>query len=125
MPWFNMMPHPRAVEVLEQATTLAQQAGQSHVYMLAASALAYSLSILGKLHKAHAVCLAAIEVTESFQRQYGRPLPAAASVYIMLASILAKWGQIQPSLQIARKGLALSELWGQADTIMLCLLSFS
>lgn len=115
----------RAVEVLEQATTLAQQAGQSHVYMLAVSALAYSLTILGNLHKAHAVCLAAIEVAESFQRRNGRPLPAAASVYIMLASILAKWGQFQSSLQVARKGLALSELWGQADTIMLCLLSLA
>jgi LuxR family transcriptional regulator, maltose regulon positive regulatory protein len=117
--------NPRAVEVFEQATKLAQQAGQSHVYMLAVSALAYSLTILGKLHKAHAVCLAAIEVTESFQRQYGRPLPAAASAYIMLASILAKWGEIQPSLQIAYKGLALSELWGQADTIMLSLLGLA
>jgi hypothetical protein len=36
-----------------------------------------------------------------------------------------QWGEIQPSLQVARKGLALSELWGQADTVMLCLLSLA
>jgi hypothetical protein len=92
MPWRNTSPSQRAVEVLEQATTLAQQAGQSHVYMLAVSALAYALTILGSLHKAHAVCLEAIEVAESYQRRNGRPLPAAASVYIMLASILAAMG---------------------------------
>jgi LuxR family transcriptional regulator, maltose regulon positive regulatory protein len=118
-------PSQRAVEVLEQATTLAQQAGRSHVYMLAASALAYALVLLGSLQKAHAICLEAIEVAEDYQRQYGRPLPAAASVYIMLANILEKWGQIQSSLQVARKGLALSELWGQADTIMLSLLGLA
>jgi LuxR family maltose regulon positive regulatory protein len=117
--------NPRAVEVLEQATALAQQAGQSHVYMLAVSALAFSLTIFCRLHQAHSVCLEAIEVAEAFQQRNGRPLPAAASVYSMLASILSNWGQTQASLQIARKGLALSELWGQADTIMICLLGLA
>ena len=112
----------RAVEALEQAVVLARQAGQSHVFMPAASALAYAYASLGKLHKAHAVCLDAVEVAEAYQRRYGLPLPAAASVYATLAGILAEWGETQQSIQAARKGLALSELWGQADTILLCLL---
>jgi LuxR family transcriptional regulator, maltose regulon positive regulatory protein len=114
-----------AVEVFEQATALAQQSGQSHVRMLATSALAYSLTALGKLHQAHAVCLEAIQAAETYQRRHSRLLPAAASVYAVLAAILSKWGDIQASIQTARKGLALSEIWGQADTTMLCLLNLA
>ena len=77
---------------------------------------------LGKLHQAHAVCQDAVELAEAHQRRYGRPLTAAACLYAELASILAEWGDIGAAVQAARKGLALSELWGQADTIMVCLI---
>ena len=116
---------PRAVEVLEKAMALARQAGQSHVFMPAATALAYAYIQLGGYHKAHNICLEAIQVAEAHQRRNRQPLPAAASVYAILSSILGEWGEIEKSIQTARKGLALSELWGQADTTMLCLFSLA
>jgi LuxR family maltose regulon positive regulatory protein len=116
---------PRAAEVLEQAVALGRQAGQSHVFMLAAAALAYAYASLGRLHKAHAVCQEAIEVAEAYQQRNRRQLSAAASIFAILSSILEEWGEIQQSIQAARRGLALSEVWGQADTIMLCLLSLA
>ncbi len=58
---------PRAVEVLEQAVALARQTHQSHVTMLAAGALAYAHILLGSLHRAHAVCLDAIEIAEDYR----------------------------------------------------------
>lgn len=116
---------PRAVGVLEQATALAQGAGQTHVYMLASSALAYAHIVLGELRTAQAVCLEAIAAAEAYQRRHGHPLPAAACVYIMLASIHNQRGEIQAALQLAQKSLALSELWGQADSILLCLINLA
>jgi LuxR family maltose regulon positive regulatory protein len=116
---------PRAIDVLEQAVTLARQAGQSHVFMPAASALVYAYIMVGELHKGHAICLEAIGEAEVYQRRKGQYLPAAASVYAELAVILGEWGEIEEAIQIARKGLTLSELWGQADTTMLCLLSLA
>jgi LuxR family maltose regulon positive regulatory protein len=113
---------PRAVQVLEQAVTLARQSKQSHVLMLAASALAYAYAVLGSLRKAQAVCLEAIDVADAYQQKTRQQLSAAASVYAILAGILSKRGEIQQSIQASRKGLALSELWGQADTVMVCLL---
>jgi LuxR family maltose regulon positive regulatory protein len=113
---------PEAVAVLEEAAALSRQMRQSHVFMLAASALAYAYAHLGKLHKAHAVCQDAVELAEAHQLRYGRPLTAAACLYAELASILDEWGNIGAAIQAARKGLALSELWGQADTIMVCLI---
>lgn len=114
--------NPRAVEVLELAVSLARQAGQSHVFMPAATALAYAYASLGRLHKADALCLEAIGIAESYQRRNYQPLPAAASAYAEHASILSEWGETERSIQAARKGLALSELWGQTDTILLCLM---
>jgi LuxR family transcriptional regulator, maltose regulon positive regulatory protein len=114
---------PRAVEVLEQAVALARQAEQPHVTMLAANALAYAHIRLGSLHRAHAVCREAIEIAEAYRRRNGQPLPSAAGVYAELAGVLAEWGETGAAAEAARRGLALSELWGQADTIAICLLS--
>jgi LuxR family transcriptional regulator, maltose regulon positive regulatory protein len=114
---------PRAAEVLEQAVMLARQAGQSHVHMLAASSLSYAYIQLGRLYKAHEALQDAIEIAETHQQRTGQPLTAAACVYAELASILGEWGEIGPAIRAARKGLALSELWGQADAIVLCLLN--
>jgi LuxR family maltose regulon positive regulatory protein len=113
---------PEAVAVLEEAVALSRQMRQSHVFMLAASALAYAYTQLGKLHKAYTVCQEAVELAEAHQQRNGRPLTAAACLYAQIASILAEWGEIGAAVQAARKGLVLSELWGQADTIMICLI---
>lgn len=116
---------PGAVNVLEQATALARQAGQSHVFMPAVTALAYAYLMLGEFHKAHAICLEAIDVAEVYQQRNGQPLPAAASAYAILSNILGEWSETENSIQVARKGLALSELWGQTDTTMLNLFSLA
>ncbi|RPI83152.1 MAG: hypothetical protein EHM41_16625 [Chloroflexi bacterium] len=116
---------PRAMDLLEQAVVLARQARQSHVFMPAATALAFAYLMLGLFRKAHAVCLEAIEVADMYQRRTGQALPAAASAYAELAVILGEWGEIEKSIQVARKGLTLSELWGQTDTTMLCLLALA
>jgi LuxR family maltose regulon positive regulatory protein len=111
---------PRAVEVLEQALALAKQTGQSHVVMQASSGLAYAYMILGKNHQAQTVCEKAIALADVYQRCYVRPLTAAASVYTILSRIWLETGDVEKAIQTANKGMALSELWGQLDTIMLC-----
>jgi LuxR family transcriptional regulator, maltose regulon positive regulatory protein len=116
-------PNLRATEVLEGAVTLARQVDQLHVFMMAASALAYAYKQLGRLTKAHTICQDAIEISESHQKSTGQPLPQAAPVYSEFSSILHEWGETELAIQAARKGVALSELWGQADSIVLCLLN--
>lgn len=113
----------RSVEALEQAVGLARQVEQSHVLMPAASGLAYAYIGLGRLHKAHEICLEAIELAEAYQRRSGQPIYAAASVYAELSVALVEWGECKPALQAAHLGLTLAERWAQADTISLCLLS--
>ena len=114
--------HPQAIAVLEQAMLLAHQAGQSHVFMLAAGGLAYTCIQMGQFHRAYEVCDEAIEIADSYKRNNARQLTSAASVYAFLSRVQLEWGETEKALQAARKGLALSELWGQADTIMVCVL---
>jgi LuxR family maltose regulon positive regulatory protein len=116
---------PRAVEVLSQAMLLARQAGQAHVFMMAAGGMAYACVISGQFHLAHAACEEAISFAEAYQMSNLQVLTASASVYAFLSRVLVEWGELEKAVQIARKGLALSELWGQADTIMVCLLYLS
>lgn len=116
-------PDAQAVEVLEKAVDLARQARQSHVFMPAATALAYAYLILGEYKKDYATCMEALNVAEADQRRTGQSTSAAASVYSGLSIVLSEWGEVEKSIQAARKGLALSELWGQVDTRMLCMLS--
>jgi LuxR family maltose regulon positive regulatory protein len=109
----------RAAEVLEQALSLAQQAGQSHVAMQAASGLAYALMILGKPRQAQLVCEQAIALAEAYQRRNVRPLTAVASVYALLARVWLEFAAFEKALPLARKAVALGELWGQLDTLMI------
>ena len=111
---------PRAADVLEQALTLAKQAGQSHVVMQASSGLAYAYLALGKVHQAQIICENAIQIADTYQQRNARPLTAVASVYTILSRIWLETGNVEKAIQTARKGMALSELWGQLDTIMMC-----
>lgn len=117
---FQDVDDPRAAVVLEQALQLAQQAGQTHVVMQAASGLAYAYVLLGRSRQARVVCEEAIEIAELYQQRNASPLTTAASVYAGLSRVWLEAGEYEKALQIARKGMALSKTWGQVDTIMMC-----
>jgi LuxR family transcriptional regulator, maltose regulon positive regulatory protein len=111
---------PRSAEALEQAFLLAKQVGQSHVAMLAATGLSYTYEILGKFRRARQVCEEAIGMAGLYQRRNARLLTASAGVYAFLSRAWLEVGEFEKALSIARKGMELSELWGQVDTIMVC-----
>jgi LuxR family maltose regulon positive regulatory protein len=90
--------------------------------MLALTAQAYACINSMKLHRAHDLCIDALEAAEACQRAQGQMLPASAIAYAFLARIWLEWGETGKATQTVRKGLALAELWGQVDTVMMCLL---
>ena len=111
---------PHSAEALEQAFLLAKQVGQSHVVMLAVTGLAYTYEVYGKFRLAREVCEEAIGIAEAYQRRNARPLTASAGVYAFLSRAWLEVGEFEKALQIAQKGMALSEQWGQVDTMMVC-----
>jgi LuxR family maltose regulon positive regulatory protein len=112
---------PSSLDILKEALTLAIQAEKPHVIMIASAALASAHLHAGRLHELNRVCLEALRIAEDYQRRYQRPLSATANVYSLLARVFAEWGENEKAIQFARKGLLLSERWGQADTEVMCL----
>jgi LuxR family maltose regulon positive regulatory protein len=110
-----------AIPILEQALKLALQAKKPHVAMIASAALASANHHAGKLHELHHICMDALEIEEDYHRRYQRSLSATAEIYSLLARVHAEWGDNEKANQYARKGLYLSECWGEMITVSLCL----
>ncbi len=112
---------PSALPMLERAFMLAMQAGKPHVAMSAAAAIASANLHLGTFHEMERVCREALRIADDYQQRYQRPLSATANVYALLARVMAEWDDSAQAVELARKGLLLSERWGQAETEVRCL----
>ena len=110
-----------AMPILEQARELALQAKKPHVAMIASAALASANHHAGRLYELHRICLDTLTIEEDYQRRYQRPLSATAEIYSLLARVHAEWGEDVKAIYFARKGLILSERWGEMITQSLCL----
>jgi LuxR family maltose regulon positive regulatory protein len=112
---------PSAVPILEQALALALQATKPHVAMIASAALASANQHAGRLRELHRICLEALAIAENYERRFQRPLSVTAEIYSLLSRVLLEWGEYEIAMQYARKGLILSERWGEISTETLCL----
>jgi ATP/maltotriose-dependent transcriptional regulator MalT len=112
---------PSALPMLERALTLAQQAGKPHVAMTAAAAIASANLHLGRFHEMERICREALSIEDAYEQRYQRPLSATANVYALLARVMTEWGENEHAVELARKGLLLSERWGQVDAQVTCL----
>ncbi len=112
---------PSALPMLEQSFALAVQAGKPHVAMTAAAAIASAYLHLGRFHEMERICQEALSIADGYEQYYQRPLAATAGVYALLARVMTEWGNHGRALELARKGLLLSERWGQVDAEVTCL----
>jgi len=112
---------PEAIPILEQAWGLARQAEKPQVAMMAAVALASAHLGAGRLHQAARVCSEALAIADACLARTLAALSATSGVYALLARIVSEWGENERAIHFARKGLLLSERWGQADMEVLCL----
>jgi LuxR family transcriptional regulator, maltose regulon positive regulatory protein len=110
-----------AIPILEEALALALKAKKPHVALIAYAALASANHHAGRLHELHRVCLEGLVTAEDYQKRYQRPLTLTAEIYSLLARVMAEWGEGEQAIQFARKGLLLSERWGEISTESLCL----
>ncbi len=102
----------------QQAVEIGNAVGQANIVMLASSALAYIYRNLGQIRKSSEICEQALEQAEEYRRRHGHILPAVASIYAIRASNFYRHYDLEQAFQFAKRGLAISEIWGQADTKM-------
>jgi LuxR family maltose regulon positive regulatory protein len=105
-----------AIRAMDQARELAMQAKKPHIAVIALASLGYAHLSSGRLHEAHRVCQEALAIAEDYQRQYQRPLSAAADAYAILSRVLSEWNRNDEAIIIAQKALKFSEFWGQAHS---------
>ncbi len=112
---------PAALPMLEKAFALAVKAGKPHVAMMAAGALASANLHLGRFREIERVCQEALRVADDYERRHQRPLSATATVYALLARVMTEWGDNEQAVELARKGVLMSERWGQVEAEATCL----
>ncbi|MEA3441826.1 MAG: LuxR C-terminal-related transcriptional regulator [Chloroflexota bacterium] len=102
-----------------KAVEVGQASGNSHVYMLATSSLAYLLILRGQFYQAENICNKALESADNHSGQPMGQSPAVAQVYAMLSAVKLERFELEEALKLARTGLELSKNWAQADTLTL------
>jgi LuxR family maltose regulon positive regulatory protein len=110
-----------AAEAKHNALELARASGDSHVFVLAASNLAYLYLLLGLLRKAELVCR---DTLSFFEDKEAKQPAAIAQIYSMLSTILLHKNDLVQARQYAQIGLDYSKGWAQADTSTVCHLSY-
>jgi LuxR family maltose regulon positive regulatory protein len=112
---------PEALAILEQALVLAFKIKKPHMAMIVMGSLATAHLFAGRFHAVQRVCLDALALAEDYHRRHQNSLSASAEIYPLLARVLAEWGEYEQSIQLARKGLALSRHWGRVSLEVRCL----
>jgi LuxR family maltose regulon positive regulatory protein len=104
------------VQALDQAVTIGRDAQSTHVFLIAAGSLAFTLMLEGKLRQAFAVCRDALGFAEEV-KPADHPMPAVGIAHGTMSLILCEWNDREAAVQHAREGVALARQWGQADTL--------
>jgi LuxR family maltose regulon positive regulatory protein len=107
-----------AAQVFDEAISISQAAGDSHVAMLALCELGVLWFLQGRLHRAAATYRRAQGLADKYARRGGRRLPATGHAFTRISSVLREWNDLEAALRHAREGLALCKRWGQADGIL-------
>ncbi|MBN1657264.1 MAG: AAA family ATPase [Anaerolineae bacterium] len=107
-----------AAQALDEAASISQAAGDSHVAILALGELGVLRAQQGRLHGAAATYRQALARAEDYARHSGRRLPATGYVLTRLSGVLLEWNDLEAAVHHAREGLALCKQWQQADALL-------
>jgi LuxR family maltose regulon positive regulatory protein len=108
-----------AIKSAREATTLAQAEGNISQIVAYTCRTAYSLQLHGKLHEVLQVAqLAAMRGTTSV----GLPHAMVSWAYILYADVLREWNRLDEALDLALRGVQLSE---QTETIVALYLAYA
>jgi LuxR family maltose regulon positive regulatory protein len=109
-----------AARAFAEALAISQAAGDSHVAVTVLCELALLHILQGDLYAAAANCQEALQLAARYSRRGGQPLPVAGFAYALMSRLLREWNDPEAALHHAKKGVALCEQWGQAETLITC-----
>lgn len=107
--------YEEALQFAQQGVDIGKAINQPTIVMLAMTSLAYVYHDLGQIGKSSEVCESALEQADDYRRKHGRILASAAGVYAIQAHNFYWQHDLERAYWYARRALAFSEIWGQAD----------
>ena len=99
-----------------EAIALSRARGDSHMTVLASCNLAGTRIVQGDLRAAFETFQQTLQLAP--ESAASDPLPFAGLALTGLASIQREWNQLEEAERSARRGIELSERWGQAEVII-------
>jgi LuxR family maltose regulon positive regulatory protein len=103
----------RAQQAFAKAITASKAARDKSVTVNALCELADLQITQGRLHKAAATCQEALQISSD------SPNGIAGYAYGRMSVVLREWNDLTQAVQYARRGVELSQAWGQVDTLIL------
>ncbi len=113
-----------ATRSFEAALAVGQKVGRIHEILHTSSNLAFAYLLQSHLHEAFSLCQITVYKTEETGQSLQR-FPVLAFAYATKSNILLEWNELESAVSLARQGVALAELWGQADAVHFALTSLS
>jgi LuxR family maltose regulon positive regulatory protein len=107
-----------ALETLNSALGIYQVTNQHNVVIEILSQIARIRREQGLLKETVQVCNKALKVADRYTKGDQHRLPTAAYTMGILGRIYYEWNQLDLAMEIGLHALALSERWGQANTLM-------
>lgn len=106
-----------AAQAFAQAVALSRRAGDSQISVMVLCRLATLQIWQGQLNRAATTCQDALSLTREHARREGQQLPATGYAHIQMSRVLCEWNDLEAAHRHARKGIELSQRWGQADVL--------
>lgn len=110
---------PRALNYLEEASQLGQQAGNIHLAVAALNIIGEIMRQQGKLAEAKEIYARALRMGSNRQ---GQPLPITAGVFANLAELHLSKKEYAAAQELALTGLDLAQRWLSAEGQIVCCL---
>jgi LuxR family maltose regulon positive regulatory protein len=106
-----------AAQVLKQAATAAQAAGDSYMAVTVLGDLALQQLGQGQLRQSYATCQEALRIAERYAQRSGRRLPAAGYAYVFLSFVLREWNELEEARRCAETAIELCRQWSMQETL--------
>jgi len=107
-----------AAQALDEAISIGQAAGDSHVAVINLCDLTRLQVLQGRLHEAVATCQYALRLADEYAGQSGWRLPVTGHVYTHLSRVLREWNDLEAATPLAREGIQLCRQWGWVELLV-------
>jgi LuxR family maltose regulon positive regulatory protein len=108
---------PEAQRWYAETLALSQTAGSASLTLRAMMGLAQAQQLQGQLHRAVETCRQGLQLAKKTEQRYGRAVPAAAWVQLVLGDLLREWNKLDEAAHHLAQTIELCRRWQVGDIL--------